>query len=447
MARIRRDTDLGTREARRRLPSRPEPYFLIIERGLSLGYRKSAEGGAWMVRRFSDRLRRHFEKRIASADDLREADGAEVMTFAQAQRRALTDATDEAEQAIGLHYTVADAVRDYVEYLKNERHAGENESAKLKAYVVRPLGHLRVADLKPADFDDWKDFALNRAGHRRQSLLKRERAVAGALGKKADQLAKLSASDRAELLRRRKSTVNRVIAAFLACLNHAYARRRVVSRNAWLDFKKFRGTDAARLRWLSIDESRRLLEAAQDDLRSLLWAALLTGCREGELLAAQVRDFDVHSQTLLVAQSKSGKSRRVPLTDEGVTLFRRLVSGKSESAVIFSRSDGSPWYRMAVLRELTVACRAAQVAMPVTFYTLRHTYASHLIQQSTPMLYVASALGHRDARMVEKHYAHLAPSHVAATIRANLPSFGSVAAADTDKRRPARRARAERRFG
>jgi hypothetical protein len=96
---------------------------------------------------------------------------------------------------------------------------------------------------------------------------------------------------------------------------------------------------------------------------------------------------------------------------------------------------------MAVLRELTVACRAAQVAMPVTFYTLRHTYASHLIQQSTPMLYVASALGHRDARMVEKHYAHLAPSHVAATIRANLPTFGSVAAADTNKRQPARRAR------
>jgi len=111
MARLRRDMDLGTREARRRLPSRPEPYFLILERGLSLGYRKSAEGGAWMVRRFSERLRRHFEKRIATADDLREADGVEVMTFAQAQRRALMDATDEAEHAIGLHYTVADAVR------------------------------------------------------------------------------------------------------------------------------------------------------------------------------------------------------------------------------------------------------------------------------------------------------------------------------------------------
>jgi hypothetical protein len=38
---------------------------------------------------------------------------------------------------------------------------------------------------------------------------------------------------------------------------------------------------------------------------------------------------------------------------------------------------------MAVLRELTAACRAAQVAMPVPFCTLRHTYASYLVQQST----------------------------------------------------------------
>ena len=37
---------------------------------------------------------------------------------------------------------------------------------------------------------------------------------------------------------------------------------------------------------------------------------------------------------------------------------------------------------------------------------------------------VAQSLGHADTRMVEKHYGHLAPSHAAETIRANLPTFG-----------------------
>jgi integrase len=71
---------------------------------------------------------------------------------------------------------------------------------------------------------------------------------------------------------------------------------------------------------------------------------------------------------------------------------------------------------------------AAKIDPPATFYTLRHTYASHLVQAGTPLLYVASALGHRDARMVERHYGHFAPSQVADTIRANLPSFGSAPA-------------------
>jgi hypothetical protein len=46
---VRRHADLGSREARRRLTVRSEPYWLVIERGLSLGYRKSNEGGAWIV--------------------------------------------------------------------------------------------------------------------------------------------------------------------------------------------------------------------------------------------------------------------------------------------------------------------------------------------------------------------------------------------------------------
>ena len=43
-----------------------------------------------------------------------------------------------------------------------------------------------------------------------------------------------------------------------------------------------------------------------------------------------------------------------------------------------------------------------------------------------PMGVIAAQLGHSDTRMTEKHYAHLAPSYVADTIRAYLPKFGIV---------------------
>src|SRR5690242_13384547 len=147
MARVRRHADLGSREARRRLKARPEPYWLVIERGLSLGYRKTAEGGAWVVRRYDAGRRRHAEGRLATADDYRDADGAEVLDFGQAQRKLLADAKKGAQHASGQLYTVADAVTDYVSYLRAHRKSADDTESKLKTYVSPQLSKRRVADL------------------------------------------------------------------------------------------------------------------------------------------------------------------------------------------------------------------------------------------------------------------------------------------------------------
>jgi integrase len=57
---------------------------------------------------------------------------------------------------------------------------------------------------------------------------------------------------------------------------------------------------------------------------------------------------------------------------------------------------------------------------------VRHTYASALAMKGVPMGVIAAQLGHSDTRMTEKHYAHIAPSYVADTIRAALPGLGIV---------------------
>jgi hypothetical protein len=56
---------------------------------------------------------------------------------------------------------------------------------------------------------------------------------------------------------------------------------------------------------------------------------------------------------------------------------------------------------------------------------LRHTYASHLAMNGIPLPVVAANLGHIDTRMVDKHYAHLAQSYIADTIRASTPTLGA----------------------
>lgn len=422
MARVRRNTNLGSREARRRLMARAEPYWLVIERGLSLGYRKTIEGGAWLVRRYDGARRRHIESRMGTADDFRESDGADVLDFAQAQRKVLAEAHLAAVQASGRFYTVADAISDYVDFLRAHRKSADETASKLRAYVLPILGGKRLADLTPDDFDGWVKWALNRQrGLRKKSG---SAPTSKAVAEPVKQTQTPNDPDVRERQRRRKVTLNRIIGSFKACLNHAANSGKVPSRAAWERLRKFRSVDSARMRWLTVAEAKRLQNASSPELRLLINAALLTGCRLSELLNACAGDFDPHSETLLIAESKSGQPRRVPLTEEGVALFERLTAGKSNDTSLFRRADGSRWYRMALLRAMNDACVGGRISPPATFHTLRHTYASHLVQNGVPLLFVASALGHRDARMVEKHYGHLAPSQVAEMIRKKLPSFG-----------------------
>jgi integrase len=417
MARVRRHAELGSREARRRLTARPEPYWLVIERGLSLGYRKSAEGGAWIVRRYDERRRRHVESRLGTADDYRDADGAEVLDFGHAQRKLLASAKHAALRASGQLYTVADAVADFCDYMRTHRKSAADTESKLKTYVLPQLGTRRVAELTSGDFEAWLTWALRRRRKPKKARIDETSTVQKAIP---------SPEELTERQRRRKATLNRVINAFKACLNRAHAAGKVPSRDAWARLKKFRAADSARLRWLTVDEATRLQNACAPEFRFLVRAALLSGCRMGELFAVRAGDFDRQSNTLLIRDSKNGKSRRVPLTQEGVALFDDITAGKAEDASPFARADGSPWYRIAVLRAMRSACVAGKITPPATFHTLRHTYASHLVQHKVPLLFVASALGHADTRMVEKHYAHLAPSQVAALIRKNLPRFGAM---------------------
>jgi integrase len=185
----------------------------------------------------------------------------------------------------------------------------------------------------------------------------------------------------------------------------------------------FREAVAARLRYLSDDESRRLTNACPPDFRALVTAALLTGCRYGELAAMIFDDFNPDAGTLRVRTSKSGKARHVVLPQEGRDFVGGLAAGKPGSVRLFLRRNGKPWSKSDQQRPLTAACAAANIDPPVNFHGLRHTYASRLAMRSVPLTVIAVQLGHSDTRMVEKHYGHLSAGYVADTVRA---AFGTL---------------------
>lgn len=137
-----------------------------------------------------------------------------------------------------------------------------------------------------------------------------------------------------------------------------------------------------------------------------------------------VADFNTDAGVITVRETKAGKPRHVVLTEEGLRLFASLTAGKLGNDPVFVRHDGGVWGKSHQLRPMLEACKRAKVHPAIAFHVLRHTHGSTLAMRGVPMGVIAEQLGHADTRMTEKHYAHLAPSYVADTIRAHFPTLG-----------------------
>ena len=310
-------------------------------------------------------------------------------------------------------YSVSDAVRDYLEEITAEKPARPVRDARyIFANSVLPeLGHLLVETLTTDRIVRW-----------RNALAARPRGVRTT--RKASTRATRAVAETDEARRKRKATANRSLTMLKAALNRAFRGGRAASDTASHKVKPFARVEKPVIRYLSTDEARRLVNACPQDFRRMVQAALLTGCRYSELTNLRCADFNTDSDTLTIRQAKAGKPRHVVLTTEGQTLFTDWTVGRLSNTNIFLRDDGQPWGKSHQQRPLTEASEIAKISPPVNFHVLRHTHASHLAMNGVGLGVIAAQLGHADTRMTEKHYAHLAPSYVADTIRAHFPTLG-----------------------
>jgi len=235
-----------------------------------------------------------------------------------------------------------------------------------------------------------------------------------------------------ETVRRRRARANGILTILKAALNAAWQDERVANDAAWRRVKPFKSVDAARVRYFELNECRRLVGACDEDFGELVQGGLHTGARYGELARLEPADYDANVGTVAVRRSKSGKPRYIVLTDEGRAFFGALVRRASNRQFLFVRADGEPWKKSWQHRPMRAACKAANIR-PAGYHTLRHTWASHAVMKGVPLLVVAKQLGHRDTRMVERHYGHLAPDFIADVIRKGAPQFGIT----SDNERPA----------
>jgi integrase len=416
MTRQVRDSRFETRTAREKLTARGKPYWRDLDGGLHLGYRRlSGRPGKWLDR-FYVGAGAYREETFATADDLSAANGVDVLDYRQAQQEARRRRDERVQIAVGRGkpITVAEAIERYLESLEARGKNPVDTRFRAETSIFPVLGRIPVVELSTDQLRQWL-LALAKAPRRRRTA------------KGQPQRFHPERTD-SEALRQRRSTANRLAAVLRAALSHAYREGLVASDHAWRRLKLFENVAAARVRYLSLAETTRLLNACELALRDLVQAALATGCRYGELCRLTVADFDPDVGTIAVRRSKTGKARHVHLTDEGVAFFSALCAGRVGGEPMLRRANSLAWGPSNQTAPLLKACQRAGISPPIGIHVLRHTYCSHAIMRGAPLLVVARSLGHADLRMITAHYGHLSSDHVREAIRSAVPRFGLLAA-------------------
>ena len=176
---------------------------------------------------------------------------------------------------------------------------------------------------------------------------------------------------------------------------------------------------------MSVEEIKRLLAmAASLKTRVLLSLGYGCGLRAGEIVRLKVKHIDPAQKIIRIEQSKGRKDRYVKLPDEVPGLLRqwwKARPSRHDAAVPLSerwlfpsrKTVGRPITTRHLNRLFHEAADAAGIKKGVTLHTLRHSFATHLLEHDTHIRTIQVLLGHSKIETTTR-YAHVAAGMIAA---------------------------------
>jgi integrase len=224
-------------------------------------------------------------------------------------------------------------------------------------------------------------------------------------------------------------SLNKAVDAWRALLDYGVERREL-SHNAAASMKKAPRVHAE-MNTYTPDEIGQLLRAADRNRSGHLWYLALNGLRRGEIAGLRWSDIDLDGQTLSIERSrvqagagnvvendpKTAASRRtLPLDDSMVAVLRRasarqaqerlaLGAAYRDSGYVAVNEAGEPYMPDTLTRMWTKLAKAAGVRS-IRLHDARHSCGTALHLRGVPLAVIAKWLGHADASVTARIYAH-----------------------------------------
>lgn len=172
---------------------------------------------------------------------------------------------------------------------------------------------------------------------------------------------------------------------------------------------------------LSLDQVDELLSLVRKPRYQTFFLTVYSmGLRLGEGLALQVDDIDSSRMTVHIRQGKGGKDRMIPLPNVTLEALREFWKTHRNPFLIFPNQNGSPetirtartpMDRGGAQEALKAALKEAGIAKHITVHSLRHSFATHLVEAGVHLRHIQDILGHASptttalyARLTEPSY-------------------------------------------
>jgi integrase/recombinase XerD len=149
--------------------------------------------------------------------------------------------------------------------------------------------------------------------------------------------------------------------------------------------------------------------------RALFMAVYACGLRVSEVVALRAEDIDSKRMVVRVCQGKGKKDRYVMLSPKLLAILREYYKAfRPTASLFFGKDKERPLHRRTVLLACQRIARRAGLSKRITVHTLRHSFATHLLEAGVDLRTIQALLGHRSLRTTAL-YTFVSTERVAAT--------------------------------
>ena len=153
---------------------------------------------------------------------------------------------------------------------------------------------------------------------------------------------------------------------------------------------------------LSRGEIEKVLKATKNTKHKLLLSlAYGAGLRVSEVINLRVKDIDIEELTIHLKQAKGKKDRITIFPEKLRTRIQRLIIGKNNNDFVFASERGGKLTTRTAQKIFENSLKKAEIKKKATFHSLRHSFATHLLENGVDIRYVQELLGHQNIRTTQ----------------------------------------------